>query len=179
MPAPVPPHDWFHLAVTWLLSTDVTGAVTWLGTIFGLIALAATYYQVSAARTAAEAARDAVTGYERRISIGAFAYSTAQIGILKQLMQSGNFAAASIVFASMHRSILHIIENHNNSPAQQARIPSTRRALQTVQTQIRHAVHEPETYRSIVADKALDGLSGALILLETEAATFRSQEDVE
>ena len=123
------------------LGDKVVGVVTWLGTIGGAVGLWLTFKQAKAARSAAEAATQAVAAFEGRMSLSALAYSYAQLGLVKDLVHTGDIRSAQVVFNPVKRAILEVCGLHLEDKGMLEAIRVTRRNVQLVEFQLEGVMH--------------------------------------
>lgn len=161
----------------WLMLPDVTGAVTWLGTIAGLIGLGFTYNEVRKGRRASERAARAVAASERRMSIGGYAYAYAQVGLVRDLVDAGDFRPASPIFQALKRFVHEVrptasTEGDNISPS------PIGHALRTVEFQLSNAIRK-EKYDVRKILRSLSQISDHLSELERKSKYPEEGDDYE
>jgi hypothetical protein len=162
-----------------LLSNDVVGVVTWLGTAATLIGLWFTYDQASKARSAAEAAESAVENLEGRLTIANFAYAGAQLSVVQTHISGGNFPAAVGIFDVLRRMILQSCDLLDPDGRRVETVAQIRRNIQTIDRQLDYAQHNTTQFRLERATRAISGLAGALTTLEGDATFVHARSDLQ
>lgn len=150
-----------------MLSADVTGAITWIGTGAGAVALWLTFREARRGRLASEQTAKAVAASEHRIRIGTYAYAYAQVGLVRNLVQSSNIPSAQLVFHSVKR-LVHESREGSSSDDYGTQPGTVGRALRTVE----HHLDLSILGKPYSMPKILDGLSGIadhLLQLEQES----------
>jgi hypothetical protein len=138
----------------------VTGTVTWLGTVAGLIGIGLTYAQSRAAkneaRTAAEQASlaaQAVRDYEAKLAIANLAHCRARIEMIDASIRGGEFNVAIVYLHALRRDMESIFQVFDDETAKPAR-----KAIATLATQIGNGTKDRESCKMVPVEKALTGL---------------------
>lgn len=156
----------------WLLSSDVTGAVTWLGTILTVAGLGFTFYQ---AREASRAAKDAAKGateaeqavrrIEHQNTLADAAHISAQIELIIHLIGSQQYQSIQLLFGTIKRHITIMLVR---SPPSDNQTETIRNNLKAAHLQILKSINEPHKFKPTILSKSLDGLSSTIIEWEQE-----------
>jgi hypothetical protein len=160
--------------IRWMLDPDTTAAVTWIGTIAGVIALYATYRQAKGARTAAEAATHATQALEGRITLSNLGYAHTQVVYIKSLVQTNELRAAYMTFDLFRRTVLQTCRLLSARPGMERKIEVVRRNLKTIATQLDYGERQHPQYELKKLLAALRGVSEFLEEQEHEL-TFGPQ----
>lgn len=151
--------------------------MTWIGTMLTVVGLILTFIQARAARKAselaAEAAQKAVRLMEGKSNLVNLAFSYAQIGLVKSLMNTGSLQAAQMVFYDVRRVVLESLFLLRERTDLADEIKIMHRNLATAETQIDRALTGKSRYKPQLAARALSGI--ALFLASREQEIKHSQ----
>ena len=149
--------------IDWLLSNPVTGTVTWVGTIFGLIGLAFTFWQAKGARDASEESLSKVRSLEERLSLANLAHSYSQVEAAKQFIQSERFIEAQLTFHLVKRSIIEVCIILGSNGEKASEVATVRKNIKLIEKQIDLGLASDSSYRREKLVVALAGLSDFLV----------------
>ena len=155
----------------WMLEVGVLGWVSWVGTVVGLIGLLLTYLQAREAKRAAIGARKAVAEFATRSTLPDISYAYAQLDVLKTLVWSGEMGSARLLFGSLKRSLVLILQQDDEWGGSHSAIGPARRALRATETLLSgiEATHLNERRQSL-----LDPITGLLEYLAQREAELRT-----
>ncbi|MBN9336129.1 hypothetical protein [Devosia sp.] len=160
------------MATNWWFAADVLGAISWIGLVVTCVGFIATLWalhialvQGKAAMTAAQAANSAVTKLKNSISAVKVAYSSAQLETLSHLCSSSEHMAASVLFASLKRSLL-LQADQQSTPEKE--LEAFRRLLQTVEHQLVLAIQSSEKFKPESLVKAVNAVKDLTVTWELE-----------
>lgn len=150
-----------------ILSSEVTGSVTWIGTILTVVGLCFTFYQAREARKAAIDAATGATEAERAVrriehqnTLSDAAHVSSQIELIVHLISSQQYHAIQLLFGTVKRHIMIMLVR---SPPPEDQEELIRKNLNAANRQISNSINEPAKFKPTLLTKSLTGLSGIIV----------------
>ncbi|MBV9783478.1 MAG: hypothetical protein JO264_06625 [Acidisphaera sp.] len=156
----------------WLFEDATIAGVTWVGTLLGGVGLYLTYMQARAAKSAAEAASEAVQSLQGRVNIGSIAYSYSQVELIRGLVQNGHLSPAQVVFHSLKRAVLEVCSSFSNEKELVDQISLIKRNIAAIEHHLDLGIQNDPKFNSRTVTKSLAGISTFLLARE-HALKFR------
>jgi hypothetical protein len=141
-----------------LLSSKVSAAVTWIGTIAGLIGLGLTYWQARSAKIAAQKATKLVAELENKMALSRLAQATSNLDSLRVVIDGSHFAAAKTLVGPLRRSVSPVVQVLSNQGVDVLGKSATTRNLKVIEHQLSLAIRGDDSYKTEIVTKALAGL---------------------
>ena len=154
--------------IDWLLSNSVTGSVTWIGTILGLVGLTLTYIQAKRAKDFAIQTKHAIYNLEGRLNASNLGFASSQLEVLIRLANTTNIDAAQSVFLGVKRVTADLFEYLLIRNKFQEEIIIAKRNISAIDKQLDLLALEDVSYNPGVLVKSVRGLSNFILKRESE-----------
>ncbi|MCZ8377111.1 MAG: hypothetical protein O9342_17200 [Beijerinckiaceae bacterium] len=145
--------EYFKNALSLLLSNDITGAVTWIGTIAGLVGLLFTYRQSRQAKEAADTAVREIKKYQRQAVVLNVGRVSSNLESLERSVIDSNFNAAAIHIEYVSRDIIEIIAADSSDG-----LHIVRRNIRIIRNKVNGGIVEGKNFDLQSVRKAIGGL---------------------
>lgn len=150
-----------------MLEGPVPGAVTWAGTVAGLVGLFLTYRQAKLARKEAKETSKTVKALERTFALSKMNTAISQVDMFRMFINLRRYDVALDMLSVIRRSVFQVHKIFVKQHSDQATLDGPSKGLSAIEKHLKFAVKADLRFSDAILTKALAGLDELFVEIES------------